>query len=56
MVFFFSLKNPENNGSLSLSHTHTHTHTRWFLGTFHKRNGFYTVQTVYDIALQQPYT
>ncbi len=34
--------------------THTHTHTRWFLwftGTLHRRNGFYTVQTVCAIAL-----
>ncbi len=31
------------------THTHTHTHTCWFLwftGTLHRRNGFYTVQTV----------
>ncbi len=36
------------------THTHTHTHTRWFLwftGTLHRRNGFYTVQTVSAIAL-----
>ncbi len=36
------------------THTHTHTHTRcflWFTGTFHRRNGFYTVQTVSAIAL-----
>ncbi len=35
-------------------HTHTHTHARWFLwftGTFHRRNGFYTVQAVCAIAL-----
>ncbi len=34
--------------------THTHTHTRcflWFIGTLHRRNGFYTVQTVCAIAL-----
>ncbi len=40
-------------------HTHTHTHTRWFLwftGTLHRRNGFYTVQTVCAIALHLPYT
>ncbi len=44
------------------SHTHTHTHTNtdtclFFVncGTLHRRNGFYTVQTVYSIALQQPY-
>ncbi len=39
---------------LSHTHTHTHTHTRWFLwftGTLHRRNGFYTVQTVCAIAL-----
>jgi len=39
--------------------THTHTHTRWFLwftGTFHRRNVFYTVQTVCAIALHLPYT
>ncbi len=37
----------------------THTHTCWFLwftGTFHRRNGFYTVQTVCAIALHLPYT
>ncbi len=36
------------------THTHTHTHTCWFLwftGTFHRRNGFYTVQAVCAIAL-----
>ncbi len=41
------------------THTHTHTHTCWFLwftGTFHRRNGFYTVQTVCAIALHLPYT
>ncbi len=45
------------------THTHTHTHTRphtcwflWFTGTFHRRNGFYTVQTVCAIALHLPYT
>ncbi len=34
--------------------THTHTHTRlflWFTGTHHRRNGFYSVQTVCAIAL-----
>jgi len=42
-----------------LSITHTHTHTCWFLwftGTLHRRNGFYTVQTVCAIALHLPYT
>ncbi len=37
----------------------THTHTCWFLwftGTLHRRNGFYTVQTVCAIALHLPYT
>jgi len=41
------------------THTHTHTHTCWFLwfmGTFHRRNGFYTVQAVCAIALHLPYT
>ncbi len=36
-------------------HTHTHTHTTqrfpFFVGTLHRRNGFYTVQTVFSIAL-----
>ncbi len=39
--------------------THTHTHTRLFCytcGDSHRRNGFCTVQTVYSIALHQPYT
>ncbi len=39
---------------ISLLHTHTHTHTHThahvvfpcFMGTFHRHNGFYTVQTV----------
>ncbi len=54
--------------TLSLTHTHTlgieraintHTHTvwhMWFTGTLHRRNGFYTVQTVCAITLNQPYT
>ncbi len=38
------------------SHTHTHTPTHlWFTGTLHRRNGFYTVQTLCAIALHQPY-
>ncbi len=39
-------------------HTCTHTHVGflWFTGTFHRRNGFYTVQTVSAIALHLPYT
>ncbi len=43
-----------NTGLMSAPMTHTHTHTRWFLwftGTFHRRNGFNTVQTVCAIAL-----
>ncbi len=35
-------------------HLFTHTQTRWFLwftGTFHRRNGSYSVQTVCAIAL-----
>ncbi len=41
------------------THTHTHTHSCWFCytcGDSHRRNGFCTVQTVYSIALHQPYT
>ncbi len=43
------------------THTHTHTHTQtcwflWFTGTLHRRNGFYTEQTVCAIALHLPYT
>ncbi len=41
------------------THTHTYTHTHLFhypCGDFHRRNGFSTVQTVYSIALHQPYT
>ncbi len=41
--------------------THTHTHTTHthvgfpcFMGTFHRRNGFYTVQTVYSYPLTLP--
>ncbi len=43
--------------ALSLTHTHTHTHTLThvvfcgLLGTLHRSNGFYTVQTVCAIAL-----
>ncbi len=45
----------------SLTHTHTHTHTHpcsflWKVGTSHRRNGFYTEQTVCAIALHLPYT
>ncbi len=42
------------------THTHTHSHTHmsflWKVGTSHRRNGFYTVQTVCAIALHLPYT
>ncbi len=39
-------------------HTHTHTHTLflWFTGTLHRRNVFYTVQTVCAITLHLPST
>ncbi len=50
---------PITLSSLSHTHTHTHTHTCWFLwfmGTLHRRNGFYTEQTVCAIALHLPYT
>ncbi len=45
----------------TVTHTHTHKHTHtcwflWFMGTLHRRNGFYTVQTVCAIALHLPYT
>ncbi len=49
------------NPLISSHHTHTHTHTHThvgfpcFMGTFHRRNGFYTVQTVYSIPLHCPY-
>ncbi len=39
---------PHNVG-FTRPHTHTHTHTvlfPCFMGTFHRHNGFYTVQTV----------
>ncbi len=39
-----------------LKHTHTHTFVFWFMGTLHRRNGFYTVQSVCAIALHLPYT
>ncbi len=42
--------------SIVHTRTNTHTHTRcflWFTGTFHRRNGFYTVQTVCALL---PYT
>ncbi len=41
------------------THTHTHTHRRLFLlivGTPHKCNGFYTVQTIFSITLHQGYS
>ncbi len=37
------------------THTHTHVGFPCFMGTFHRRNGFYTVQTVYSIPLHCPY-
>ncbi len=42
--------------SLSLTHTHTHVYLAIQMGTSHRRNGFYTVQTVCAIALHLPYT
>ncbi len=43
--------------TLSLTHTHTHAYLfRYTCGDSHRRNGFSTVQTVYSIALHQPYT
>ncbi len=54
-IFFCVLINHIN----TRTHTRTHTHRCWFLwftGTFHRRNGFYTVQAVCAIALHLPYT
>ncbi len=35
------------------THAHTHTHRfPFFVGTLHRRNGFYTVQTVFSIVLE----
>ncbi len=33
----------------------THSHL-WFMGSLHMRNGFYTVQNVFSIALNLPLT
>ncbi len=33
------------------THTHTHIVFLWITGTLHRRNGFYTVQTVCATAL-----
>ncbi len=43
------------------THTHTHTHTHMLVfvvygDSLHRRNGFYTEQTVCAIALHLPYT
>ncbi len=53
---------PHKSHKHAHTHTHTHTHTLtcmyiiynnccflWFTGTLHRRNGFYTVQTVFSI-------
>ncbi len=47
-----------NSFSHTLTHTHTLAHVGFpcFMGTFHRRNGFYTVQSVCAIALHLPYT
>ncbi len=40
-------------------HNVANTHTPlflWIVGIFHRRNGFYTVQTAFSITLHQPYT
>ncbi len=36
--------------------THTHDWSAFLVGTLHRCNVFYTVQTVFSIALHQPYT
>jgi len=48
----------EGNSSSSVTHTHAHTQV-WFtifVGTLHRRNDFYSVQTVYSISLHYPYS
>ncbi len=35
-------------------HTHPHMLFFWLTGTLHRRNGFYTVQNIFYITLQQP--
>ncbi len=50
-------KHYTNKRELNWTHTHTHTCSfLWKVGTSHRRNGFYTVQTVCAIALHLPYT
>ncbi len=46
----------ENMNISTHTHTHTHMFVFWFTGTLHRRNGFYTVQSVCAIALHLPYT
>ncbi len=51
-----SLAQPMMATYIILLGRHTHTHTQcflWLTGTLHRRNGFYTVQTIFYIALQQ---
>ncbi len=51
-----SLAQPMMATYIILLGTHTHTMFLWLTGTLHRRNGFYTVQTIFYIALQQLYT
>ncbi len=56
---FCNLSYSSSSMWLDHTHTHTHTHTRRFLrfiGTLHRLNGFYTVQTICAIVLHLPYT
>ncbi len=51
---YIHLTNPLSLHMKLFRYLYLHTHTRWFLwftGTFHRRNGFYTVQAVCAIAL-----
>ncbi len=38
------------------THTHTHVYSAIYMGTFHRRNGFCTLQTVFAIALHQGFS
>ncbi len=46
----------ENTHTHSRTHARTHTHTHVGFYAFHRRNGFYTVQTVCAIALSHTRT
>ncbi len=48
---------PEQNVNTqhTCAHAHTHTHAHAHTHTFHRRNAFYTVQTILSIGLHQTY-